>query len=222
MPRIHVTRITSILSLLVAIAVPALPDSFYVSINTSASGLNLQGPGVLAFELSDSPSTTDKITVGISGFSLDGGTPGSVIASQGVTGSFTGGSTSLTVKNGVSFGLPTQTSFYEQKVTFGSKLSLQAGFTFTPPSSGAADSTSDFLIVLGPPDFPKTQISAVDFMYDADGGLTLAFANPRAATVTPIATPEPAFFAPLGLLVVGAVLAWRRLRRFRGRNSVLS
>jgi hypothetical protein len=172
--------------------------------------LNLQGPGVLAFELSDGPSTTDTITAGISNFNLAGGSVGTVIASQGVTGSFSAGSTSLTVQNGVSFGNPTQTSFYEQNVTFGSKLSLTASFALTPPASGPADATSDFLIVLAPPDFPATQIDAVDFIRDAGGNLTINFADPSAATVTPV--PEPGSLVALGLTLLSLGGLWRRYR----------
>lgn len=192
-------------------AVPAAADSFQITINTAASGLNLQGPGVLAFELSDGPTTTDTITTDLSNFRLAGGSTGPVITSQGVTGSFTGGSTALTIENGVSFGAPTQTSFYEQNVTFGSAVTLGAGFIFTPPASGAADATSSFLIVLGPADFPTTQINAVEFIRGADGSLTLQFADPSAVTVT--AAPEPALLTPVGLLVLALSIAILKTRR---------
>lgn len=207
MNRFQLARFAPIVILPLLSVLPAFSDSFHVTINTSATGLNLEGPGVLAFELSDGPTTSDVITTAISGFSLAAGSPGSVIASQGVTGSFTGGSTALTIQNGVSFGAPTQTSFYEQNVNFGSEVSLNAGFTFMPPVNGPADATSDFLIVLAPADFPVTQIDAVDFTRSADGALTLQFADPGAVTVT--ATPEPVLLAPLGLLLLSVVL-WRR------------
>ena len=209
MNRFQLARFAPIFILSLLSALPVFSDSFHVAINTSTTGLNLQGPGVLAFELSDGPTTSDVIKTAISSFNLDAGSPGSVIASQGVTGSFTGGSTALTIQNGVSFGAPTQTSFYEQNVNFGSEVSLSAAFTFTPPVTGPADATSDFLIVLGPADFPVTQINAVDLIRSADGGLTLQFADPAAVTITTTTTPEPVLLAPFGLLLLSLVL-WRR------------
>lgn len=210
MNRLHLARFAWTIILPLLFVPPVFSDSFHVTINTSATGLNLEGPGVLAFELSDGPTTSDVITTAIGSFSLADGSLGSVIASQGVTGSFTGGSTALTIQNGVSFGAPTQTSFYEQNVNFGGEVSLNAGFTFTPPVTGPADATSDFLIVLGPADFPVTQIDAVDFIRSADGGLMLQFADPGAATVVAVTSaPEPALLAPAGLLLLSVVL-WKR------------
>ena len=201
MNRLHVVTFASTLIALLT-AAPALADSFHITINTSASGLNLQGPGGFAFELSDGPTTADMITADISSFNLVGGSLGQVIASQGVTGSVASGM-ALTVKNGVSFGAPTQTSFYDQKVTFGSALSFDANFLITPPGSGPADATSDFLIVLGPADFPAMPIDAVDFIRSPSGGLTITFADPNAATVTSV--PEPELLAPVGLLIVAVL-----------------
>jgi hypothetical protein len=216
MSRLRIEKLAAPFMLLFA-ALPAFPDSFHVTINTSASGLNLQGPGGFAFELSDGPTTTDTITTDISHFDLVGGSLGTVTGSQGGTGSLTSGMT-LTIQNGVSFGAPTQTSFYEQNATFGSEVTFDTGFLITPPASGPADATSDFLIVLGPADFPITQIEAVDFIRNASGNLTIQIPDPSAVTVT--AVPEPALLAPLGLLFLAACL-WKGLSRPQRRRSSL-
>lgn len=189
--------------LLLSAAIPALADSFGISINTSSTGLKLTGSGEMVFELSNGPSTSDSISVGVSDFNLGGGVPGTVRSSQGVTGSFTGGATSLTIVN--SF----QTSFYDQYVTFGNKLSFTADFTFTPPAIGLPDATSDFRILVGPKNFNSANgIDAVAITYDADGVPTITHVS--AATVTTTTTPEPAFLAPLGLLVLAAAFKIRR------------
>ncbi|MBV8068655.1 MAG: hypothetical protein JO270_02020 [Acidobacteriaceae bacterium] len=200
----HVKRIVMALSLMAAAVVPASADSYAITINTSSTGLNLAGAGEMVFELSIGPSTTDDIVAAISKFNLEGGTPGAVRMSQGVTGSFTGGSTSLTIENLY------QTSFYDQFVTFGKALSLDAGFTFTPPNTGRPDATSDFRILLGPPMF-TTGIDAVDITYDAKGVPTITHVD--AATVTP--TPEPGWLAAAGLLLLVVLFRLRRLNAAR-------
>ena len=190
------------------LAVPVSADTFSITLNTSATGFDLQGQaGQLVFQLSQGINS-EPLTVTISDFDQTSGslhTLDSTTTTPGVTGVLP---SAVSIPNSLG-----QSVFYAQNATFGSLITFDANFVFTP-TPGLNPSTA-FDVDLAIPNFtrPSEFINAAAIDYDSDGNIGTS------GDVTIGTTPEPASIFLVAFALLAAILVRRRFPHALTRTS---